>query len=386
VLFWTLAILAGWRATQGRATTKDWFWVGLWMGFGFLSKYTALFQLLCWAVFFVLWPPARKHLRRAGPYVALLVGVICALPVLVWNWQNGWISVTHVTVDAGVGEPWEPTLKYAGEFLGSEAALLNPVFFIAMIWAAIAFWRRGRHDPKLIFLFSMGAPLFLSYLAHTLRSRGRANWIAPSVLPLFCLMVGYWEKRWRLEPGQDGRAFLRNLFLALGLVLGFAAVFVGHNTDVARKLIGHYLPVEFDPLHHVRKWDTTAWVVNEARRELLSDGQPVFIIADDYGLAGEISFYLPEARQSVRDTPLVYCRSGEVPENQFYFGPRYEEQRHGQNAIYVRELNRQEPTPCPVPARLQAEFESVGDLGVTNVMYHGYLLRPLQRFACRKLK
>ena len=56
-------MIAGWRAIQDTGTTKDWCWVGLWMGLGFLSKYTALLQWVCWAVFFVLWPPARKHLR-----------------------------------------------------------------------------------------------------------------------------------------------------------------------------------------------------------------------------------------------------------------------------------------------------------------------------------
>src|SRR5882762_7010025 len=59
VLFWTLAMLAGWRAVQEKGTTVDWIWVGIWMALGFLSKYTELFQLLCWVVFFALWPPAR---------------------------------------------------------------------------------------------------------------------------------------------------------------------------------------------------------------------------------------------------------------------------------------------------------------------------------------
>jgi len=86
-------------------------------GPGFLSKYTALFQLLCWAVFFWLWAPARKHLRRPGPYLALVVLALCTLPVLVWNAQHDWITVTHVSENAGAGKVWKPTLKYLGEFL-----------------------------------------------------------------------------------------------------------------------------------------------------------------------------------------------------------------------------------------------------------------------------
>src|SRR5439155_23377562 len=48
-----------------------------------------------------------------------------------------------------------------------------------------------------IYLFSMGAPLFLGYWLFTFHSRVLANWIAASVLPLFCLMAVYWESRYR---------------------------------------------------------------------------------------------------------------------------------------------------------------------------------------------
>jgi hypothetical protein len=112
----------------------------------------------------------------------------------------------------------------------------------------------------------------------------------------------------------------------------------------------------------------------------------VFIIADNYGLAGEVTFYLLEARKNVARTPLVYYQSSAVPENQFYFWPGYND-RKGENAIYVRELNRDNPTPSAAPARLREEFESVTDLGVTNIMYHErFLLRPFQLFACRGVR
>ncbi len=379
VLFWTAAMLAGWRAVQDSGSTRDWFWVGLWMGLGFLSKYTELFQLLCWAVFFALWPPARRHLRRAGPWLALAVNVVCTLPVLIWNAQRHWPTLKHLAENAGADKPWEPTLQHLGEFLGSELGLLNPVFFVATIWAGIAMWRRYRRHPLLVYCFSMGAPLFLSYLLHSFRSGVLPNWIAPSVLPLFCMMVIYWDARWRLGVGA-----VRH-WLTAGLAVGFPLVIVAHNTDLIAKLTRHYLPVNLDPLHRVRQWDTTAQAVGQARESLLREGKPVFIIADHYGMAGQISFWLREARDSVRQTPLVYCRSSATPENQFYFWPGYASRR-GENAIYVVELNRKNPQPHLPPERLRAEFDSVEDWGVTNVMYHGRLLRPLQIYACRGLR
>jgi hypothetical protein len=379
VLFWTAAMLAGWRAVRQDTTTRQWLWVGLWMGLGFLSKYTELFQLLCWAVFFALWPPARKHLRRPGPYLALLVNLLCALPVLIWNYQHQWVTVSHVAYDAGLGSAWKPSLKPLGEFLGSEVGLLNPIFFIGTVWATVAFWRRSRHDPRLVYFFSMGAPLFLVYLGHSLRSRVLPNWIAPSVLPLFCLMVIYWDTRWRL-----GAAKIKP-WLVAGLALGFVAVALAHNTDLLQKLTGRRLPVNQDPLHRVREWSEVARVAGEARRDLLAEGKPVFIIASHYGLAGEISFYLPEANAAATQQPLVFCQTIGVPSNQFYFWPGYEN-RKGQNAVFVCELDRDRKFDPPIPPELEQEFESVTDLGVREVLYYGRVIRPLQIFACRGLR
>lgn len=381
VLFWTAAMLAGWRAVQDKGTTRDWLWVGLWMGLGFLSKYTELFQWLCWAVFFALWRPARRHLRRPGPYLALLVNALCSLPVLIWNAQRNWITVRHVVDDAGVRTAWHPTLRYVGDFLGSELGLLNPIFFVGMVWAALALWRRGRQNPRLVYFFSMGAPLFLAYLFHSFRARVLPNWIAPSVIPLACLMVAYWDARWRL-----GQAKLKG-WLTTGLALGFTLVILGHDTNLVAKVSGHYLPVKFDPLHRVRDWDETARVVGQVRQELLKEGKPVFIIANTYGLTGQLSFYLPEAKASLCTQPLVYYRSSPIPDSQFSFWPGYDS-RKGENAIFVRELDRAHPQPdAMLPPQLTSEFESVTNLGVRNVLYHNrFLLRPLQFFACHNLR
>src|SRR5262249_31784540 len=99
-----------------------------------------------------------------------------------------------------------------------------------------------------------------------------------------------------------------------------------------------------------------------------------------------ISFYLPEARTNIKTDPIVYYQTAPFPENQFFFWPGYTD-RKGENAIYARELDRDNPSTFPAPERLQQEFESVTELGVTNVMYHDqFLLRPFQLFACRGLR
>ncbi len=400
VLFWTGAMLAGWRAVQTHGTARDWLWVGLWMGLGFLSKYTNLFQLLSWVVLFLLWPPARKHLRRPGPYLALLIVALSLTPVLIWNQQHGWITIEHVSKNGGFGQQWKPTLRYLIEFLGAETFLLNPIFFIAMIWAGIAFWRSRRENPLLIFLFSMGAPLFLFYLAFSLRSRILPNWIAPSVVPLFCFMVLYFHKRWR----QDRR--ILKPWLLTGLIFGTLLVVLLHNTDTLGKVAKRFLPAQVDPLRRVRGWKAATRMVDGARQKLEAEGKPAFIIGDHYGAVGLMSFYSPVSRQQIRDNPMVYFRSSPRPKNQFYFWPGYES-RNGQNAIYVKQIDlprlqrgwiwkwlggdknvsvNVSPKLSLPPREVQNQFASITDLGVHDIFYRKRLLRRVQLFECRDLR
>jgi hypothetical protein len=138
-------------------------------------------------------------------------------------------------------------------------------------------------------------------------------------------------------------------------------------------------------LHRVREWSEVARVVGDARQDLLAEGKPAFIIADHYGLVGVISFYLPEAKAAVTTEPLVFYQTSATPKNQFYFWPGYED-RKGQNAIFVRELDRDRTSDPSVPPELEQEFESVTLLGVRDVLYHGRVLRPLQIYACRGLR
>jgi len=109
-------------------------------------------------------------------------------------------------------------------------------------------------------------------------------------------------------------------------------------------------------------------------------------VTNTYGFTGEISFYLPESKTNVAVNPLVYSIRQLQPETQFYFWPSYN-LRKGDNAVFVQELTRNKPVGRPPPPRLSDEFESVTEIGISNVLYRGdQLLRPLQLYACRGLK
>jgi 4-amino-4-deoxy-L-arabinose transferase-like glycosyltransferase/membrane-associated phospholipid phosphatase len=423
VLCWTWAMVAGWRAAQTDGKTRAWLVVGLAMGLGFLCKYTAVMQVVCWAVFFAFAPATRIHLRKPGPWLALLIFSICTLPVVIWNAQHGWITAHHVAGDAGLHGQWKPTdaLRYFSDFIGVQALVLNPFFFIGSIWAMIGFWKLRRERPLWLYFFCMGAPVFLFHLLWSFHSRILPNWIAVSILPVFCLMVAYWNEKFRTGPAgaqnsspHAGTApgvpcvsrWVKPVF-AIGMALGIFAIAIMYQSNLIARIAGQPLPGEMDPSRRVRAWDVAAALAESEREKLAAEGKPAFIIAGHYGITGLFSFYIPQARAALKSGPLVYCVNSDEPANQFYFWPEYDYRAHrkGQNAIFISEaglyklesgwvwkwlahepVKRITPPPVTLPTRIAEEFESVTDLGERDIMIGDRVFHRQHLWACYNLK
>jgi hypothetical protein len=326
----------------------------------------------------------------------LLIFLGCTTPVLIWNAQHHWITVEHVAGNAGMDKQWHPTLNYFIDFGATEFALLNPFFFIGASWAALGMWKLRSQPPLLRYLFCMGTTVFLGHWLFSFHSRVLPNWIAVSVLPMFCLMVAYGAHRGR--PAK--------IILTGGVALGLAASVLLHDSDLIGKLY-NTLPGEADESHRLRAWAETAGVVEAEREKLATPGEPAFIIADHYGRTGELTFYSPPARAALGTEPLVYCVVSPQPANQFYFWPEYDyrRSRQGQNAIYVslvsssgledgwfwhwlkREPIATRPAPAePVPELMAAEFQTVTDLGVREVKLNDRVFHRVHLWACYHLK
>jgi membrane-associated phospholipid phosphatase len=397
VLCWMWATIAGWRAVSEKGTTRDWLIVGLATGLGFLCKYTAALQIVCWIIFFAFSKNARVHLKKSGPWLALGVFLICTLPVVIWNSRNGWITLTHVAGNAQLDKTWHPTLKFFVEFFGAQAGLLNPVFFFAMLWASFASWKSRAEKPLALYLVSMGAPLFFGYWLYSLHSRVQPNWPIAAIPPLFCLAAIYFHERQRAAK----------TVLIAGMIVGIPIVALLHNTSLTKSFLGAKLPGDVDISHRLFGWRETARTVETERKNFDTNS---FILADDYQATGLYTFYSPAARAAVStDTPLVYCLRDGKPTSQFYIWDDYDYQkhRHGENAIYVQHLEyyklengwlwkwlKHEPVNFrdtelleKTPKFLTEQFASVTNLEIREIkIADGRVFHRVQIFGCYGLK
>jgi 4-amino-4-deoxy-L-arabinose transferase-like glycosyltransferase/membrane-associated phospholipid phosphatase len=393
VLFWTAAMVSGWRAVGEEGRTRDWLWTGLWLGLGFLSKYTTLLQLTSFALFFILWAPARRHLRRPGPWLALLLLLLAMLPVLIWNAQHDWASARHVADDGRFDRGIAFRPKHLGDFLGAEFGLLNPVFFVGIFWAVFAMWRRRPREPLQLYLFSMGATTFGLYLLQSLHARVLPNWIATAVVPFLALMVVFWRERWHLPRVRSTWAW--------GVGVGVVAFVFMCDTRLITKATGFEIPPDSDPLRRARGWADAAATVRKLHAGLAAEGPPAFVLASHYGMTGLLTFYWPEAREGVTTQPLVYVQRYPDPtdpqrhqiRNQFDLWSNYDYRRmKGANALFIHPrrvrdgIDGQPPPPEPPLPELLRDFAEVRTLGIYPVQFKGRTQRWIQVYECRGLR
>jgi 4-amino-4-deoxy-L-arabinose transferase-like glycosyltransferase len=365
------ALLAVWMAME-RDSTAWWLLAGLCMALGFLSKFFSPFLWVGLLLFLVWAPEFRGQLRRPGMWLALGLNLLGAVPVLMWNAAHGWITAIHLRERGGLDHGTSFNLGTLAEFSGSVAGLLNPVFFAAILVAVWGFVRLRRKPALWRFLFCASTPVFVFYLVLACRAKAQPNWSGPAAPVLFLFAVLWWHARF----DQGSHAPVR--WLAAGLAIGLPAVTFLHEPRLLEKALGFHLSEKANPVNRVRGGSALAKIVDEQRTLLMQEGVPVFLIADHYGRASLLNFYLPEARALLPDRQLAYVLSSDKPQNQYWYWPSYEE-RSGENAIFVLNGNSRRKAP----KRLRDEFASVRSLGVFKVSREGRVCSRVQLFACR---
>src|SRR5215470_6154535 len=98
---WGWALVLVHRAVF-RGSTWAWILAGVVLGMGILAKYTMLLFVPSVGLFLLTAPEFRRQLVWPGFWIMSLVGAACCLPVVIWNVQHDWVSLRHVSGQAGI--------------------------------------------------------------------------------------------------------------------------------------------------------------------------------------------------------------------------------------------------------------------------------------------
>ncbi|MCX2560821.1 glycosyltransferase family 39 protein [Acetobacter farinalis] len=256
---------------QGRC----WLLVGLAAGLGFESKYTALLPVSGMVLWLVLTRAGRGWLKTLWPWAGGGVAALCAAPVVWWNATHGWASFLK---QGGRTGDWHPAkmFTYFGELLGGQVGLASPgvfVFFLGGVWLL---WRRKEGFSRLLLLMVLlPAAVFVQ---HAFGARVQANW--PVVLyPVLAVAAGRVVWRGWMASSLTGMALVGVIVVQAA----FSPVTLSPHFDMTLRQMGG--------------WQTFAQAL--AARTPASS----VLIADEYGLASELSFYAPENRKVMAVEP-----------------------------------------------------------------------------------
>lgn len=211
-------------AATHRPTWMPWLSLGLGLGLAGLSKYHAALLGLGVAVFLLTDAPARRTLRTAQPYAAVLIAVLCVVPVFVWNAQHDWVSFRFQSGRAaGSGSPVTALLQN----IAGQAGYVLPWFWVPLVLLLARGLRDGPRRRASWFCCCLGAaPVIVFTLASLGGRAGLPHWPAPGffmLLPLLGDAIARWEQR---APGTARRrvAVAVAVFVALlGVVVSHAA-------------------------------------------------------------------------------------------------------------------------------------------------------------------
>lgn len=345
---WGLAAWCCWLALR-RGSRWAWVGMGAALGAGFLFKYTILLLTPALALYALA---ARDRLRFAPRWGAwagagLAAFALGLLPVMIWNTQHDWPTVRHLlghlSLEGGdvkvwpEDRGWNYSPLWTLELIATQFALIGPVLIVAL-WAAHRAWRLRRENPEAwtdrLFLILCPLPIFIFYLAVSFIAEPEGNWPLAGHITLLALAgwgaaqaVDEWKARvaqWRALPTpRPWRGFITRrpdtvprLAWRCGLIVGVIVAVLSLRADLVAasapmRLVESILKragaVPADrplvPLGRLMGARTMAADADRLMRETSdASGQQAFIVAQQYGRASLLAFYMP-------GHPTVYCSS-----------------------------------------------------------------------------
>lgn len=362
VACWSLASWAAVRAIHGRSGPA-WVALGASVAVGFLFKYTMVMIVPGVVVAAVMEKRGRGHeeerqevtksrshgvKKNAGAWIVMgvLIAIAGLVPVAMWNAERDWPTVRHLMGHLGVKggdvptarQPW--TIVWFLEFVGMQAGLVGPALLLMARGLLRA--RRDGDGPSRTLAW-IGLPLIVFYVLVSLVNDAEGNWAIAGYVTLVAL-AGH-----AVTGGVPGPYPAWRWSWMFGLVV--AVCFA--RLDVVAKLprLGRFVPVGRLTGADVR----AEAVVREMGRLEEETGLEPFVIAQHYGRASQLAFYLPRR-------PVVYCSSSLMN------GRRTQFDVWGRTDLRLREVSL-ELTGRPavlvggVPGQWDVAFERVEPLG-----------------------
>lgn len=280
ILFWIVSIYLFLIALEGRK--NYWLLLGVFIGFGLLTKYTMAFFYLCIFVYLLKKDENRiSHFKNPMLYLCIVISFIVFSPVIIWNFQHDWVTLKHTAGQAHIYEGLKVSLKYFAEFIGSQLLVVTPLVFILGVYLLLKPSALNLQPNHRWLLISLSMPVFTFFLIKSIQGKVQANWAMPAYIPFLIILA---------------HALIQRVYKKLiisAILIAFIFSFINYALPYLN------LPEKFDPSARLKGWKELGEKVSEIKKEFEKKGK-VVIFSDRYQISSELAFY-------TKGKPVVYC-------------------------------------------------------------------------------
>jgi len=222
--FWALTILYLWKGFKDNKII-DWLLVGLFSGFGVLSKYLFIYLGLAMDIFLIYMICKKKIDFKC--MVSLVSFLIVLFPHFSWLIENDYITITYGLHRTGAEDPNILNhIKNPLIFLGKQIGILIPFFLMFIFLNNKLKVKLNLKDNKLLFLLAINiVPLALVFLTSTIMGvKIRTMWMTPFYSFLGVFLIYVFQSQINLKKLKGFISIFLFLFIFSPLVYAYVSI------------------------------------------------------------------------------------------------------------------------------------------------------------------
>ena len=285
--FWSLSILYLWKGIKNNKII-DWLLLGLFAGFGFLSKYLFVYLGLAIDVLLIYMIYTKRLDFKC--LVSLVPFIIILLPHINWLTENDYITITYGILRTGPDEVSILNhIKHPLIFFSKQVGVLIPFFLMILIMVKKFKININLNDEKLLFLISINLiPIFFIFLtSFVMGVKIRTMWMTPFYISFGLLFVYILKLQINFERMKAFTLIFLILFFISPILYSFVSII---KTDKRTDFNGKYLAQQ-------------AKVFYETNGKEL--GKMEYIKGNEW-IAGNISYHLAERPKWIYNSNEVF--------------------------------------------------------------------------------
>jgi 4-amino-4-deoxy-L-arabinose transferase-like glycosyltransferase len=237
VFFWILSIYfllkVFSQSDKEKSSKLNLLLAGIAIGLGMLGKYQAIYIWVAAIAYIAFYD--RKWLKIKELYFAFLISVVCFLPVIIWNFQNDFISFTFQGERVDILKSGLKFNYFFTELFG-QIFYNNPVNFILIVLVLFKIRKANfLSKDKLRFLLLTGLPLMVIFLIFSLFRRTLPHWSGPGYISMILIASAYLSEVYKTKKIFIPR-FIKTSVLFLVLILVFGVLQINYGIfDTSKK-------------------------------------------------------------------------------------------------------------------------------------------------------